>query len=80
MEENKKLQNNYSGIKTKAELISFAMDLGISIAVPLAIFAFGGAYFDKKFETSPLLLIIGLLLSLASTTVIMMKKIKKFTK
>lgn len=64
--------------QTKGELISFAFDVGGAIAVPLAIFAFGGRWIDKQNGTTPLFLIIGLLLSLVSTGIIIWRKVRNF--
>lgn len=65
---------------TTAELISFATEVGFSIAIPLAGFVFVGVLLDKNLKTSPLCLIIGLILSLISTSIILLTKIKKFLK
>lgn len=64
--------------ETRAELIAFAFDVGMAIAGPLAVFAFIGRTIDKSYDTSPLFLIIGLLLSLVSTGIIIWKKVKHF--
>lgn len=63
---------------TKEELVSFAFEVGSAIALPLVIFALGGRMLDRQFDTSPLYLIIGLLLSLVSTGIIIWKKVKTF--
>ncbi len=73
-----KVENNQKAPETKAELIAFASDVGIAIAVPLALFAFGGRWIDRQYGTTPLFLIIGLLLSLVSTGIIIWKKVKNF--
>jgi F0F1-type ATP synthase assembly protein I len=64
---------------TKSDLISFAFEVGGSIALPLVILALGGRLLDKHFDTSPLFLILGLLLSLISTAYLISKKVKKFS-
>ncbi len=66
-------------IKTKAELIAFAYDLGFAIILPLALLGFGGRYLDRSLGTSPIFLLAGLLLSLVSTGIIIVKKVKKFS-
>lgn len=63
---------------TKAELIAFAFDVGGAIAILLAIFAFGGRWIDKQNSTTPLFLIVGLLLSLVSTGIIIWRKVRNF--
>ena len=65
---------------TKGQLISFAYDVGFAIIIPLVILALLGRFLDQKIGTSPLFLIIGILLSLVSTTVIIYKKTKNFIK
>lgn len=44
-------------------LISLALQLGFSIAVPLALFVWVGVFLDRKFSTSPLLTILFTLFS-----------------
>jgi F0F1-type ATP synthase assembly protein I len=68
------------GVLSKSDLIAFAFDLGFAIVIPLVIFALGGRFLDKKFETSPLFLIIGLLISIVFTGISIYKKTKKYTK
>ena len=63
---------------TRAELTAFAFDVGMGIAVPLVVFALGGRFIDRAYGTTPLFLIIGLLLSLVSTGIIIWKKTKTF--
>ncbi len=65
---------------TRSDLISFAMDVGFSIALPLAGFAYIGILIDKNYGSSPIFLIIGLILSLFTTTIILIKKVKKYLK
>ena len=66
-------------IKTKAELIAFAYDLGFAIIIPLVLLGLGGRWLDRAQGTSPLFLICGLLLSLISTGIIIVRKVKKFS-
>lgn len=62
---------------SKADLVSFAADIGFSIAIPLAAFVYIGHILDSRFGSRPLFILVGLFLSLFSTTIIMYKKIKK---
>lgn len=64
---------------SKSDLISFAFDLGFAIIIPLIIFALGGRLLDKKMDTSPLFLIVGILISLIFTGIAVYKKAKKFS-
>lgn len=85
-EENKEIeQSSQSTFETEpplttANLISFASEIGFSIAIPLAGFVFVGHILDKNTGTSPMFIIVGLLLSLITTSIIILTKIKKFLK
>jgi len=63
---------------TKGELIAFAFEVGYSVAIPLAILAFGGRWLDRQMDTTPTFLIIGLLLSIVSTSIIIWRKVRNF--
>ena len=57
--------------------LSLAWQLGYSIAIPIVVLALGGRMLDKKFNTSPWLLLAGILLSLVvSTFAVYFKTIK----
>ena len=57
--------------------LSLAWQLGYSIAIPLVVLALGGRILDKKFGTSPWLLLSGVILSLfISTFLVYFKTIK----
>lgn len=57
--------------------LSLAWQLGYSIAIPIVVFALGGRLLDKKFGTSPWLLLSGVMLSLfLSTFLVYVKTIK----
>lgn len=43
-------------------------ELGYSIAIPLVLFALAGRLLDRHFNTSPLFLLLGVLLSLVITS------------
>ncbi len=68
MKEEEKKKNSWS-------LLALAWELGYSIAIPLVLFALGGRYLDKKFDTSPWLLLGGLALSLMLTSFIVYRKV-----
>ena len=57
--------------------LSFAWNLGYSIAVPLVVLALGGRFLDKKFGSSPWFLIAGILISIAISSYIVYKKMKE---
>ena len=48
-------------------LLSLAGQLGFMIAVPAAVFGFGGAYLDRAWGTSPLFILVGLSLALLTS-------------
>ena len=68
----------------QSEYISFAMsimgDFGITIAVPAVIGTFLGVWLDKKFHSTPWLLILCLLLAFVFTAIIINRKAKKYGK
>jgi F0F1-type ATP synthase assembly protein I len=62
----------------KADLVTFAYELGTWIVVPLIVFLGIGIYVDKHFGTKPVGMIVALLVSLISTSVSIARKVKKF--
>jgi len=58
-------------------LVSFAFDLGFTIAIPLVAFAILGRMADKYWSISPWGLIAGLAISIIITTILVNRKIKK---
>lgn len=54
--------------------LGFAWRLGYSIAVPLVILLLAGRLLDKRFGTSPWLLIAGLVLSFIMTNILMFRE------
>lgn len=59
--------------------LSVAYELGYLIAIPIVIFAFGGAYADRHFGTSPLFLLVGIGFAFCVTTVGIFRKLKGIT-
>jgi F0F1-type ATP synthase assembly protein I len=49
------------------EALQLFWELGFIIALPVALFAFGGAFLDRFFHTSPLFLLVGIALALAAS-------------
>ena len=64
---NKKQENSWSAV-------GLAWELGYTIAVPLVALALAGRYLDKKLDTSPWLLLIGILVSIALSSWLVYKK------
>ncbi|RJR31789.1 AtpZ/AtpI family protein [Candidatus Parcubacteria bacterium] len=59
--------------------LSLAADLGWMIALPIIIFAIAGRYLDQKFNSSPILLLAGIFLSIiASSWIVYFKIIRVF--
>ncbi len=61
-----------------AQLLGLVSEIGFLIALPAVAFGFGGAWLDKISGTSPLLLIVGLALALAGSTLAVWHRIKPF--
>lgn len=54
--------------------LALAWELGYTIAVPLVIFALGGRLLDQRLGTTPIFLLIGILLALIVSTLGVYKK------
>jgi F0F1-type ATP synthase assembly protein I len=57
--------------------LSLATRLGFTIAIPAVVLALVGRYADKALGTSPLLLILGLLLSVIISSFVIFREIRK---
>lgn len=55
-----------------------ALELGYNIAIPIVLFLFLGRLADNYFDTSPWLLIAGLLLSLPVVGLTVYRKVRPF--
>lgn len=55
-------------------------DFSVSIAVPAVVAAFVGIWFDRKFGTTPWLMIIGLVAAFSSTYLVIKKKATDYAK
>jgi membrane protease YdiL (CAAX protease family) len=58
------------------EALNLAWDLGFLIAVPAFVFGFGGAYLDKRWETTPLLTVAGLLFACIISGYCIVKRVR----
>lgn len=56
--------------------VQLAWDMGWIIAIPAVAFGFGGAYLDKIFGTTPLCILVGLLIALILSFLGLRKKFK----
>ena len=59
--------------------LNLAWELGYTIAIPIVILGFGGAWLDKKFGISPTLLLSGIVLSVVVSGLAVYRKIKKIS-
>lgn len=58
--------------------LALAWELGYTIAIPLVIFALAGRFVDKYFNSSPLWLLIGIVVSIVFTSFLLVRKMKSF--
>lgn len=63
--------------QTPWSLLGFAWQLGYSLAIPIVFFVLAGRLLDKKFNTSPWLLMAGVILSLVFSTLTVYLKATK---
>lgn len=56
--------------------LSLAWELGYTIAIPIVILGFGGAWLDKKIGSSPAFLLTGIILSLIISGIAVYRKVK----
>lgn len=66
--------------KTMWLALSTVGNLGLAIAVPIAIFGLIGRFLDKHYNTSPWFLLLGIFLALITTSVTLGVKIVKLLK
>ena len=59
---------------------ALAWDLGWQIAVPLVVFALLGRFADHYFDTSPWLLVAGVVLAAATSSYIVYRKVSRILK
>ncbi|KKO02841.1 hypothetical protein LCGC14_0102910 [marine sediment metagenome] len=57
--------------------LSLAWELGYIIVIPLVILAAGGRFLDNKYDTSPIFLMSGILLSILVSGILVFKKAKR---
>ncbi len=53
-----------------------AGELGLIIAIPVVVLAFGGAWLDKQYGTSPLLLISGCIIAFLLSAIAVVRKVR----
>ena len=65
--------NKNSGL-SNLQALSFAWQMGYILAIPIVIFALGGRLLDNHYQTSPLFLLLGILLSIIVSSVALWQK------
>ncbi len=56
------------------QAMRLALDLGWMIVIPLVLLALAGRLADQYFDTSPWLLLVGMTLAMALTTILLVRK------
>lgn len=62
------------------QAIEIVWDVGVAIALPTVLFALGGRWLDRKYQTTPLFLGLGLVFSLVVSGVIVFRLAKRIAK
>jgi F0F1-type ATP synthase assembly protein I len=57
------------------KLVSFALELGFFIAIPLLALALTGRFIDTALQSSPLFFLLAVILSIVISSVIVVKKV-----
>lgn len=58
------------------QMLGIVFEIGYLVAIPAVVFGFGGAFLDGKLGTSPLFVIVGLAVALASSILAIWHRIK----
>ncbi len=56
------------------QALSLAWQMGYLLAIPLIVLALSGRLLDKRWDTSPLFLLIGIGISIAASSILVAKK------
>ncbi len=70
-----KMKNN--SIDGQWSVFSLAMELGYTIAIPIVLLALGGKLLDKKLDSAPWFLLLGIFISVVLTSWLIYKKMVK---
>ena len=57
------------------KLVSFALELGFLITIPLLMFALFGRFLDATLKSSPLFFLLAVILSILISSIIVVKKV-----
>jgi F0F1-type ATP synthase assembly protein I len=79
-ENTEKSEINNKAVFNFATLAGMVGELGFIIAVPLLVTIVAGIWVDKKFSTTPLFMILGILLAITVSTITIGRKIKQLNK
>ena len=60
--------------------LGYAWQFGYTIAVPLVVFALLGRYLDATLKTAPWLFLVGILLAIASSSALLVRKALQITR
>ncbi|MDO8512063.1 MAG: AtpZ/AtpI family protein [bacterium] len=75
-----KSEKNTKALFNFATLAGMVGELGFIIAVPLLVTIVAGIWVDKKLATTPLFMIVGILLAITVSTITIGRKIKQLNK
>ncbi len=64
----------------KWSVVSLAWELGYLITVPIVLLAFGGKILDNKLNTSPWMLLAGIVISISITSWLVYRKVNAVIK
>ena len=67
-------------MKNMLSVLSLMGQLGFIIALPAVVFGFGGAYIDRALGTSPLFILVGLGIAIASSSLWVHRLIQRMNK
>ena len=73
-------QKLFQGIACLYGLLGLGFELGYMIAIPAALAAFGGTTLDKRLGTSPVFLLVGIVLALTCSSLWVGQLIKRLSK
>ncbi len=68
---------NQANKKPFWQALNLAWELGYTIALPLVLFALAGRWADKRYDTSPWLLLSGMALAIILTTLLLIRKFSR---
>lgn len=60
------------------KLLPVALEIGYTIAIPIVLLALLGRFLDTRLDSSPWLLLTGILLSILVSSFLIYQKVKKF--